>query len=61
MILPLFAFFIKRPFEEIQNTVLMICPHQMNTNGRIWELLHISKEKNGILHKTEPLNDFFIH
>ena len=33
----------------------MICPHQMNKNGRIWELLHINKEKNGILHKTEPV------
>jgi superfamily II DNA or RNA helicase len=39
----------------MQKTVLLIYPHLVQKNGRIWELLHISKEKNGMQHKTEPV------
>src|SRR5690349_15264502 len=40
----------------MQKTVLLIYPHLVQKNGRIWELLHISKEKNGFQHTTEPVS-----
>src|SRR5687768_7579620 len=39
----------------MQKTVLLIYPHLVQKNGRIWEVLHISKEKNGMQHTTEPV------
>ncbi|MEO5562011.1 MAG: DEAD/DEAH box helicase [Chitinophagaceae bacterium] len=39
-----------------KKTVLLLCPHLMNKSGRIWELLHITKEKNTSFYKTEPIN-----
>ncbi len=41
---------------ENKKTVLLFCPHLLNKNGRIWELLHIGKEKNATFYKTEPVN-----
>lgn len=39
----------------MQKTVLLISPNQAHKTGRLLELLHIVKEKNTILHKTEPI------
>lgn len=39
-----------------KKTVLLLCPHLMNKGGRIWELLHITKEHNATLYKTEPIS-----
>lgn len=39
-----------------QKTVLLLCPHLLNKNGRIWELLHIAKEKNAAFYKTEAVS-----
>lgn len=39
----------------MQKTVLLFCPYQVLKNGRLWELLHIVKEKNSILHNKEPI------
>jgi SNF2 family DNA or RNA helicase len=40
----------------MKKTVLLLCPHLMNKNGRIWELLHITKDKNATAYKTELLS-----
>jgi SNF2 family DNA or RNA helicase len=47
--------FLSKGSSEMKKTVLLIYPHLVQKNGLIWELLHISKEKNGIQHKTEPV------
>lgn len=39
-----------------KKTVLLFCPHLLRKNGQIWELLHITKEKNATLYKTELIS-----
>lgn len=39
-----------------KKTVLLLCPHLLNKNGRIWELLHIAKEKNTTFFKAESIS-----
>src|SRR6478735_1726739 len=40
---------------ETKKTVLLLCPHLINKSGLIWQLLHITKEKNIPTYKTEPI------
>ena len=40
---------------ETKKTVLLLCPHLINKSGLIWQLLHITKEKNIPNYKTEPI------
>jgi superfamily II DNA or RNA helicase len=38
-----------------KKTVLLLCPYRMSKNGRIWDLLHITKEKNAVAYNSEPV------
>lgn len=39
-----------------KKTTLLFCPAHVSTNGLIWQLLHISKEKNILQYNAEPLS-----
>jgi hypothetical protein len=39
----------------MQKTVLLLYPHALKKGGQVWELLHIDKQKNTIVHRTEPV------
>jgi SNF2 family DNA or RNA helicase len=39
-----------------KKTVLLLQPHLISKTGRVWELLHIVKEKNATIYNTEAVN-----
>jgi SNF2 family DNA or RNA helicase len=39
-----------------KKTVMLFYPHLINKNGRVWDLLHITKEKNIPAYQTEPVS-----
>src|SRR6478735_2136396 len=40
---------------ETKKSVLLLCPHLVNKSGLIWQLLHITKEKDIPSYKSEPI------
>ncbi|MCX6316118.1 MAG: SNF2-related protein [Bacteroidetes bacterium] len=43
-----------------KKTVLLLSPHHLQKSGRIWELLHITKEKNTTAYAKEPVSTIAI-